>query len=218
MVAKRKRRLLLVAFLRVAVILPMGLALASTHQAVDHRGSGAEADLTTDRPGRPLSSLPSIQADALRSSGNINASGGQLVLNGVPHHVVGVNAYELATDWGTNAGCGAMLSNTQLNTLFASLPANSLVRFWAFQGSMAINIKTHQIDWAPLVFACLRQPPIMASVSSSRSPTRVGHVTTSIGRTRRGTKVDSPMSSTLHPRPMVGDSPHFRTGTTFGRL
>jgi mannan endo-1,4-beta-mannosidase len=111
----------------------MGLALASTHRPTDKRGTNAEAGLV----------------------GDIKASGGQLVLNGVPQRVVGVNAYELATDWGTNAGCGPMLSNAQLNAFFASLPANSLVRFWAFQGSMAINIKTHQIDWAPLdrVFA-----------------------------------------------------------------
>jgi hypothetical protein len=68
---------------------------------------------------------------------------------------VGVNAYEIATDWGTNAGCGADVSNAQLDQLFASLPPNSLVRFWAFQGTMATNINTGQIDWAPLdrVFA-----------------------------------------------------------------
>jgi hypothetical protein len=66
-----------------------------------------------------------------------------------------VNAYEAATEWGTNAGCGADLSDAALNQLFASLPPNSLVRFWAFQGSMAINVNTGQLDWAPLdrVFA-----------------------------------------------------------------
>jgi mannan endo-1,4-beta-mannosidase len=66
-----------------------------------------------------------------------------------------VNAYELATDWGVNQGCGPMLTDAQMNAFFASLPPNSLVRFWAFQGSMAINVNTHQLDWAPLdrVFA-----------------------------------------------------------------
>jgi len=78
-----------------------------------------------------------------------------LVLDGQTYRFVGVNAYELATDWGVNAGCGAMLSDDQLNAFFASLRPNSLVRISAFQGSMAIDVKTHQIDWGPLdrVFA-----------------------------------------------------------------
>ena len=85
----------------------------------------------------------------------IQASGTQLYLNGSPYHFVGVNAYEAGTDWGTNAGCGADLSDAQMNQLFASLPPNSLVRFWAFQGTIATNINTHQLDWAPIdrVFA-----------------------------------------------------------------
>ncbi len=85
----------------------------------------------------------------------IQASGTQLYLNGSPYHFVGVNAYEAGTDWGTNAGCGADLSDAQMNQLFASLPPNSLVRFWAFQGTIATNINTDQLDWAPIdrVFA-----------------------------------------------------------------
>jgi mannan endo-1,4-beta-mannosidase len=68
---------------------------------------------------------------------------------------VGVNAYEIATDWGVNGSCGTMESDSQLDQLFGSLPPNSLVRFWAWQGSAAINIHTHQLDWTPLdrVFA-----------------------------------------------------------------
>ncbi len=85
----------------------------------------------------------------------ISSSGTQLYLNGSPYHFVGVNAYEAGTEWGTNAGCGADLSDAQLNQLFASLPPNSLVRFWAFQGTIATNVNTHQLDWGPLdrVFA-----------------------------------------------------------------
>jgi mannan endo-1,4-beta-mannosidase len=66
-----------------------------------------------------------------------------------------VNAYEIATDWGTNAGCGADVTDAQLDQFFASLRPNSLVRFWAFQGTMATNATTGQIDWGPLdrVFA-----------------------------------------------------------------
>jgi hypothetical protein len=94
-------------------------------------------------------------AVSVPNSPNISASGTQLYLNGSPYNFVGVNAYEAATDWGTNAGCGAYLSDAQLNQLFASLPPNSLVRFWAFQGTMATNVNTGQLDWGPIdrVFA-----------------------------------------------------------------
>lgn len=85
----------------------------------------------------------------------IRASGTGLSLDGAPYHFAGVNAYEAATEWGTNAGCGAELSDSQLNQLFASLPPNSLVRFWAFQATLATNVGTRQLDWGPIdrVFA-----------------------------------------------------------------
>lgn len=94
-------------------------------------------------------------SQATTPAGDIGSSGGHLVLNGQPYQFVGVNAYEIATDWGVNGSCGTMLSDTQLDQLFSSMPPNSLVRFWAWQGSAAINITTHQIDWGPLdrVFA-----------------------------------------------------------------
>ncbi len=93
--------------------------------------------------------------DSVQNNRTVQASAIQLYLNGSPYRFVGVDAYEAATQWGTNAGCGAELSDVQLNQLFSSLPPNSLVRFWAFQGSMATNINTHQLDWGPLdrVFA-----------------------------------------------------------------
>ena len=62
----------------------------------------------------------------------------------------GYDAYQLATDWGTNAGCGGMATPAQVDSFFASLRPDSLVRFWAFQGTMATNVHTGQIDWAPL--------------------------------------------------------------------
>ncbi len=82
-------------------------------------------------------------------------AGTHLVLDGSVYRFTGVDAYEAATEWGINNGCGAELSDQQLNDLFASLPPNSLVRIWAFQGTMATNVATHQLDWAPLdrVFA-----------------------------------------------------------------
>ncbi len=43
-----------------------------------------------------------------------------------------------------------MLTDPQLNGLFASLPSNSLVRITAFQASMATDINTGQLNWTPL--------------------------------------------------------------------
>jgi hypothetical protein len=99
--------------------------------------------------------IAAATAASASPAGDIQASGRNLVLDGQAYRFVGVNAYEIATDWGTNAGCGAMLSDSQLNAFFASLRPDSLVRIWAFQGSMAINVHTFQLDWAPLdrVFA-----------------------------------------------------------------
>ena len=80
----------------------------------------------------------------------ITAQGQHLEIGGVPTVVHRLNAYQLATDWGTNAGCGGMATTAQIDAFFASLRPNSLVRFWAFQGTMATNVHTGQLDWAPL--------------------------------------------------------------------
>jgi hypothetical protein len=80
----------------------------------------------------------------------ITSQGQHLEIGGVPTLFTGVNAYQLATDWGTNAGCGDMASTAQIDSFFASLRPDSLVRFWAYQGSMATNFHTGKLDWAPL--------------------------------------------------------------------
>ncbi len=80
----------------------------------------------------------------------ITASGGNLEVDGIPTKFTGVNAYELATAWGTNAGCGGMETPAQIADLFSSLKPGSIVRFWAFQGDLATDVATHQIDWAPI--------------------------------------------------------------------
>ena len=113
----------------------------------------------TAPPGLPASNAPagvpvaSAQPSAVGST--IEAAGTHLVLNGSTYRFLGVNAYEAATQWGTNAGCGAMLTDAQLDELFSSLAPDSLVRIWVFQGSMAINVHSGQLDWGPLdrVFA-----------------------------------------------------------------
>jgi len=80
----------------------------------------------------------------------ITASGKNLELAGIPTTFTGVNAYEIATAWGTNAGCGGMETPAQIESLFSTLAPNSMVRFWAFQGTMATDVKTKQVDWAPI--------------------------------------------------------------------
>jgi mannan endo-1,4-beta-mannosidase len=72
------------------------------------------------------------------------------MLDGRTYQPVSVNAYELATDWGINAGCGAMLDDAALHSFFAGLPSGATVRIWGFQGAMATNVVTGARDWGPL--------------------------------------------------------------------
>jgi mannan endo-1,4-beta-mannosidase len=73
--------------------------------------------------------------------------GTKLLLNGTSHVFAGVNAFELGTWWDVNPGCGSQVDN--LDAMFSSLPAHSLVRFWAFQ-SLAVNKYTHTWDFTAL--------------------------------------------------------------------
>jgi len=102
---------------------------------------------TTTGPTTSTSTMPTLSS---QPAGVIGASGTSLTLNGAPYTFVGVNAYEIATDWGVNEGCGGDETQAQLDQLFSGLPPNSLVRFWAFQATMATNVDTGRIDWAPL--------------------------------------------------------------------
>jgi len=77
----------------------------------------------------------------------VSRTGTSLTLGGQPYRFTGVNAYEAATDWGVNAGCGQMLTDQDLSNLFAnSLKSGQVVRFWAFQ-ALATNYTTKQRDW-----------------------------------------------------------------------
>jgi hypothetical protein len=80
----------------------------------------------------------------------ITASNQNLDIGGIPTKFTGVNAYQLATAWGTNNGCGTMEAPAKIAALFASLGPGSLVRFWAFQGDFATEVSSGAIDWAPL--------------------------------------------------------------------
>lgn len=81
----------------------------------------------------------------------VSASTDGLALDGRPWWPTGFNAYQLATDWSVNAGCGAMVD---LDSYFEALPPHSLTRFDAFQ-ALAINRFTGALDFGPMdaVFA-----------------------------------------------------------------
>ena len=106
-------------------------------------------------PSTPPVAPTTTTTDPPTPAGVIGVSGGHLEIDGVPYTFLGVNAYEIGTEFGVNPGCGSQVSDAQLNELFSSLPPNSLVRIWAFQDAIATNVQTDQLDWAPLdrVFA-----------------------------------------------------------------
>lgn len=81
-------------------------------------------------------------------NGYVSAKGTQLYLNGQLFQFTGINAFNIGTDPGVNAGCGGPEKN--LDTLFSRLRPNSVVRMWAFQGSITTNVKTKEIDWTGL--------------------------------------------------------------------
>lgn len=78
----------------------------------------------------------------------VTANGTELSLNGEKYQFTGVNAFHLATLPGANAGCGSYVEN--LDAFFSNLRPNSTVRLWAFQGTMATNVETKQINWSGL--------------------------------------------------------------------
>ena len=129
---------------------PMG----ATTQVTAQLARTASASMSPLVPRNPRSiGIPT--ATKIPVTSTIQAFGGHLILNGSFLTFTGVNAYEAATEWGENAGCGGQVTDAQLDQLFSSLPPNSLVRISAFQAAMATNVNTHQPDWAPLdrVFA-----------------------------------------------------------------
>jgi mannan endo-1,4-beta-mannosidase len=98
----------------------------------------------------PTSTAPPTTTALTPASPFIQRSGTRLLLHGKPYRVVGVNAYELATQWGVNPGCGGMLDDAALDAFFSALPSGTMVRIWGFQGSMGTNVHTHARDWGPL--------------------------------------------------------------------
>lgn len=77
---------------------------------------------------------------------DLGVSGVSLTLDGEPWWPIGINAYQLATDWSINAGCGAQVD---LDTYFSGLQPHSLTRFNAFS-SLAVNKSTGLLDFSAL--------------------------------------------------------------------
>ncbi|MGW4479462.1 beta-mannosidase [Rhodococcus triatomae] len=90
-------------------------------------------------------------ANAQPAPARVGATGTGLTLDGAPWWPVGFNAYQLATDWSVNRGCGAQVD---LDAYFAALPGVTITRFNAFS-ALATNKFTGAVDFAPVdaVFA-----------------------------------------------------------------
>lgn len=99
-----------------------------------------------------VSCMTSRTVDASPQPGaRVTATVDGLKLDGQDWWPTGFNAYQLATNWSVNWGCGAMVD---LDDYFESLPPKSLTRFNLFQ-ALAINRFTGAIDFGPMdaVFA-----------------------------------------------------------------
>lgn len=97
---------------------------------------------------------------------NLGISGTSLTLDGQPWWPIGINAYQLATDWSVNAGCGAQVD---LDTYFSQLQPHSLTRFNAFS-SLAVNKSTGLLDFSALdavVRAAERHGQLLIAVLSN---------------------------------------------------
>ena len=118
-----------------------GLAVVAGLAAAAPASASVWSPSTHVRSGHSLTALLSPPLPGVTSVGT------SLLLNGKKHVFTGVNAYELGTWWDVNPGCGSQVDN--LDAMFSSLPAHSLVRFWAFQ-SLAVNKHTHTWDFTAL--------------------------------------------------------------------
>lgn len=83
--------------------------------------------------------------------GRVGTAGTDLTLDGQTWWPAGMNAYQIATDWSINQGCGAMVD---LDEYFGLLPPKSITRFNVFE-ALATNKFTGARDWTTVdaVFA-----------------------------------------------------------------
>lgn len=96
----------------------------------------------------------------------MGVSGTALTLDGRPWWPIGINAYQLATDWSINAGCGAQVD---LDEYFSRLRPHSLTRYNAYS-SFAVNKHSGQLDFTALdavVRAAERHGQLLIAVLTS---------------------------------------------------
>ena len=110
---------------------------------------------TTTPTTTPTTTTPTTTPSTTTPRTNATAIPGNPPSPGRPF--VGLNAYELATDYGVNNGCGSDI-HTSTEAFFASLPTGTVVRFWAMQpfGTASANtLNPNSLTWGPLdnVFA-----------------------------------------------------------------
>ena len=108
-------------------------------------------------------------AQAATGQTGLHRVGTHLYLNGAPYRFTGVNAYELATWWSINPGCGGQVND--IDGFFSALAPHSMVRIWAIQ-ALAVNRSTHRIDWRPydrVVAAAARHHDLLIMTLESQS-------------------------------------------------
>lgn len=76
----------------------------------------------------------------------MGTSGTSMTLDDTTWWPLGLNAYQLGTDWQVNAGCGAQVD---LDDYFGALPPNTLTRFNAYS-SFVVDADTGELGFAPL--------------------------------------------------------------------
>ncbi|WP_278315164.1 cellulase family glycosylhydrolase [Lolliginicoccus levis] len=90
--------------------------------------------------------VPAPDRPAPPAEPRVAISSGSLMLDGTEWWPAGFNAYQLATDWDINDGCGA---EVDLDKYFGALPEGSLTRFNAFQ-TFAVDKTSGEINYEPL--------------------------------------------------------------------
>ncbi|WP_157517038.1 cellulase family glycosylhydrolase [Mycobacterium sp. MS1601] len=117
----------------------------------------------------PESPQPRVAANAEATTAypmpKVGVDGTSLTLDGRKWWPIGINAYQLGTNWDINAGCGAQVD---LDQYFGSLAPHSLTRINIYS-SFAVNKRTGQLDLSSLdaIFeAALRHNQLLIAVLS----------------------------------------------------
>lgn len=100
----------------------------------------------SSEPERAVDVGPPDAAANHEAAPRLGVDGTSLTLGGHVWWPIGINAYQLGTNWTINAGCGAQVD---LDDYFGRLPPNSLTRVNIYS-SFAVNKITGQLDFSAL--------------------------------------------------------------------